>query len=106
MKLKRLGSVAEFSSEEVKKVSVYKGEKYEIKAICFEKGQKIPSHSHATSDEIFHVVKGKAMIKVGEEEWKGGHGMVVIGKAEIPHSVENIGDERLLLKSIFVPPLD
>lgn len=106
MKLKKLSAVAEFSPEEVKKISVYKSEHYEIKAICFEEGQKIPPHSHAKSDEMFQVVKGKARIKVGKEEWEAVHGTVVIGKAGIPHSVENIGNERLLLKSIFVPPLD
>ena len=106
MELKRLKSIAEFSLEEVKKIPVYKSEKYEIKALCFEVGQKIPSHSHANSDEIFQIVKGLAKITVGNDEYKVSHGGVVVGKNGISHSVENIGDKRLIVKSMFVPPLE
>jgi len=106
VRLKRSMEVAQFTDKGAQKVPLYKSKAFEIKVICFEKGQEIPPHTHKVSDEILHIIKGTALVTVGDESWTAGHGTVIIGKAGFVHAVKNTGKDRLVIRSIFIPPLD
>lgn len=55
-------------------------------------GLGIPPHVHDREDEIIHVVDGKFMIILGEEQRVAEAGDVIFFPRHIPHAFQNIGD--------------
>jgi mannose-6-phosphate isomerase-like protein (cupin superfamily) len=55
-----------------------------------------------TEDEIYHVVRGRATIRVGDETSPVGPGSVVFVPALVPHRFEAI-EEELGVLVVFVP---
>jgi mannose-6-phosphate isomerase-like protein (cupin superfamily)/rubredoxin len=70
-------------------------------------GQKVALHKHPTTDEVFFVIKGKLLFRVGNTTLVATKGDVVHGKMDIPHSFENTGDEPAVFLSVKGPkPVD
>jgi mannose-6-phosphate isomerase-like protein (cupin superfamily) len=64
-------------------------------------GQEDPQQPH-TEDEVYHVVRGRATIRVGEEDRPVGPGSVVYVAAGVPHRFHSI-EEQLELLVVFAP---
>lgn len=64
-------------------------------------GQDDPQQPH-TEDEVYHVVRGRAMIRVGEEDRPVGPGSVVYVAAGVPHCFHAI-EEELEVLVVFTP---
>jgi mannose-6-phosphate isomerase-like protein (cupin superfamily) len=60
-----------------------------------------PQSPH-TEDEVYHVVRGRATITVGEEEHPVSAGSIVFVGADVPHRFHDIEDELVVLV-IFGP---
>ena len=45
-----------------------------------------PLHVHANEDELFYVIEGEHVFRVGEEEFPAGPGAVVFGPRQVPHA--------------------
>lgn len=66
-----------------------------------EAGEDDRQQPHA-EDEVYHVLHGRAIIRVGEETRPVGPGSVVFVAARVPHRFEAIG-ERLEVLVFFAP---
>jgi mannose-6-phosphate isomerase-like protein (cupin superfamily) len=55
-----------------------------------------PQSPH-TEDELYHIVSGRAIIRVGEEDRPVGPGSVVFVSAGIPHRFHSIEDDLTIL---------
>jgi mannose-6-phosphate isomerase-like protein (cupin superfamily) len=64
-------------------------------------GGKDPQGPH-TEDEVYHVIRGRAAITVGDEEQPVGPGSIVFVGADVPHRFHDIEDELVVLV-IFGP---
>jgi mannose-6-phosphate isomerase-like protein (cupin superfamily) len=64
-------------------------------------GQDDPQQPH-TEDEIYHVVRGRATIRVADEDQPVGPGSVVFVAAGAPHTFHSI-KEQLELLVVFTP---
>jgi mannose-6-phosphate isomerase-like protein (cupin superfamily) len=64
-------------------------------------GSEDPQKPH-TEDEIYHVVRGHAMIRVADEDQPVGPGSVVYVAAGVPHRFHTI-EEELEILVIFAP---
>jgi quercetin dioxygenase-like cupin family protein len=64
-------------------------------------GQDDPQQPH-TEDEIYHVVRGRATIRVADEDQPVGPGSVVFVAAGVPHTFHTI-EEHLELLVVFTP---
>jgi len=64
-------------------------------------GSTDPQSPH-TEDEVYHVVRGRATITVGEEERPVSAGSIVFVGADVPHRFHDIEDELVVLV-IFGP---
>ena len=62
-----------------------------------------PTHVHAREDEIFYVLEGKHVFRVGDEEHEAGPGDLVFAPRGVPHSQRRLepGVGRLL--AMFSP---
>ena len=45
-----------------------------------------PLHAHANEDELFYVIEGEHVFRVGEEEFPAGPGAVVFAPRHVPHA--------------------
>jgi mannose-6-phosphate isomerase-like protein (cupin superfamily) len=64
-------------------------------------GSEDPRQPH-TEDEVYHVVRGQATIRVGEEDQPVGPGSVVYVAAHVPHKFHTI-EEDLEVLVFFAP---
>lgn len=64
---------------------------------CLEPGQVQAAHTHADADKFYFVLEGVGRFTVGDEGAEAGEGQVVWAPANVPHGVENQGQERLVL---------
>jgi mannose-6-phosphate isomerase-like protein (cupin superfamily) len=64
-------------------------------------GETDPQSPH-TEDEVYHVVRGRATITVGDEEHPVTAGSIVFVGADVPHRFHDIEDELVVLV-IFGP---
>jgi len=69
-----------------------------------EEGAVIPEHHHPWEHEIF-ILKGKCKITEGEEERVVNAGTAVFIRPDLPHSYENVGDEKVVFLCL-IPYLD
>ncbi len=66
----------------------------EIVKITLEKGAVVPTHTTPV-DVIFFILKGTAIIKIGEEEKEAVKGNMIESPKDIPHSLYNKSDEEM-----------
>lgn len=45
-----------------------------------------PLHVHAHEDELFYVIEGEHVFRVGEKEFRAGPGAVVFAPRDVPHA--------------------
>jgi mannose-6-phosphate isomerase-like protein (cupin superfamily) len=64
-------------------------------------GTEDPQQPH-TEDEIYHVVRGRATIRVADEDRPVGPGSVIYVAATVPHRFHTI-EEDLEILVIFAP---
>jgi mannose-6-phosphate isomerase-like protein (cupin superfamily) len=64
-------------------------------------GHEDPQQPH-TEDEVYHVVRGRATIRVADEERPVGPGSVVYVAAGVPHTFHTI-EEELEVLVVFTP---
>jgi len=64
-------------------------------------GADDPQQPH-TEDEVYHVVRGRAVVRVGEEDRPVGPGSVVFVAAGVVHRFHSI-EEDLELLVVFAP---
>ena len=55
-----------------------------------------------TEDEVYHVIRGRATITVGEEEHAVTPGSIVFVGADVPHRFDDI-EEELVVLVVFGP---
>ncbi|MFQ5444288.1 MAG: cupin domain-containing protein [Nitrospinales bacterium] len=92
-----------FSSEKMKKVSLFDSDRFFCDIYCLEPGQKQKIHAHADSDKVYYVLEGKGSVTVGEEERGICAGEITMAPAGEVHGVANgSGDPLVLL--VFMAP--
>ncbi len=69
-------------------------------------GSEQPVHAHPDNEQVYVIVRGRAMMKAGEEEREVGPGTLVFIPPRTDHAIHNIGDESLLYVSATAPPFD
>jgi mannose-6-phosphate isomerase-like protein (cupin superfamily) len=70
----------------------------------FKPGEDLKPHTHAESDEIYYVIKGKGHLRVGAEELELAEGTAAIVPSGKEHSLKNDGKEILQVAFITSPP--
>lgn len=70
---------------------------------CLEPGQIQPDHSHSGRDKLYFVVEGTGEFTIGAETARLGPGGLAWAPADTPHSVVNVGAERLTMLIAMAP---
>ena len=63
-----------------------------------------PLHVHANEDELFYVIEGEHVFRVGEEEYRAGPGAVVFGPRHVPHEHRRVVPRTGRFLTVVSPP--
>jgi mannose-6-phosphate isomerase-like protein (cupin superfamily) len=69
-------------------------------------GSEQPLHDHPKSEQVYVVVRGRGLMKVGEEEQEVRAGTLVLIPPGTSHAIRNTGSEPLVFVSATAPPFD
>jgi quercetin dioxygenase-like cupin family protein len=100
---KKLSEAMQFSSEKMKKNSLFETGNFFCDTYCFEPGQSQSPHTHAREDKVYYVVEGRGVFRVGDEERELEPGEIALAPAGQSHGVENRSQQRLVTL-VFVTP--
>jgi quercetin dioxygenase-like cupin family protein len=100
---KKLADLTNFSTEKMKKNSVFETDRFFCDTYCFEAGQSQSPHTHAHEDKVYYVLDGRGVFTVGDEERELGPGEIALAPAGQSHGVANRSQQRLVTL-VFVTP--
>ena len=69
------------------------------------KGQSTPHH-HKVIEEIYYILDGEGLLRVGDEEYRIKQGTIAYIPPEVIHTLINVGKRGLKLLVIDHPPYD
>ena len=69
-------------------------------------GSEQPVHGHSENEQVYVIVRGRGVMKVGEEQRELGPGTLVFVPPGTDHAIRNNGQEVLLYVSATAPPFD
>ena len=96
-------SLVHFSDEKMQKIPLFDSTKYFCDLYCLKPGQDQRIHSHAESDKIYFVLRGRGMFHIGGEERELVTGEAVVARPGEPHGVRNGSVEDLVLLVFMTP---
>jgi len=103
MEIRRIQDLICFSDEKMQKVPVFESPKYFCDIYCLKPGQDQRVHSHAESDKIYFVLRGKGQFHIAGEEKELVEGEAVIARPEQDHGVKNSSAVDLVLLVFMIP---
>ena len=63
-----------------------------------------PLHVHANEDELFYVIAGDHVLRVGDEEFAAGPGAVVFAPRQVPHAHRRVVPRTGRFLTMVSPP--
>jgi mannose-6-phosphate isomerase-like protein (cupin superfamily) len=71
-----------------------------------EPGGEQQLHVHKREEQAYVIVRGRGMMKAGDEEREVRSGSLVFIPPGTPHAIRNTGDDTLTFVSAASPPID
>jgi quercetin dioxygenase-like cupin family protein len=103
MEVRRIEDLIRFSDEKMQKVQLFDSAQYFCDLYCLKPGQDQRIHSHAESDKIYFVLRGRGRFHIAGEERELSSGEAVIAKPGQDHGVKNSAVEDLVLLVFMTP---
>jgi quercetin dioxygenase-like cupin family protein len=103
MEVRRIEDLIRFSDEKMQKVQLFDSAKYFCDLYCLKSGQDQRIHSHAESDKIYFVLRGKGSFHIAGEERELSSGEAVVAKPGQDHGVKNSAAEDLVVLVFMTP---
>ena len=100
METKNIGDLIRFSAEKMQKVPLFDSSNYFCDLYCLKPGQDQRVHSHAGSDKIYFVLRGRGVFHVGGDERELASGETVVARRT---GVKNASSEDLVLLVFMTP---
>lgn len=106
MEVRDVRDSVSFSTEKLKKNSLFDSPHLFYDTYCLLPGQSQKVHTHVSSDKVYHVLEGTGRFTVGGEERDLGVGHAVIARAGEEHGVRNDTQGNLVLLVTMAPRPD
>ena len=65
-----------------------------------------PIHAHPENEQVYVIVRGRGLMKVGDEEQEVAAGTLIFVPPQTGHAIRNIGGEPLVYVSATAPPFE
>lgn len=103
METRNVEQLVRFSDEKMQKIPLFDSERCFYDLYCLKPGQDQRIHSHAESDKIYFVLRGKGLFHIAGEEKELGQGETAIARPDEAHGVRNASSEDLVLLVFMTP---
>ena len=103
MQVKNIESLVRFSDEKMQKIPLFDSTKYFCDLYCLKPGQDQRIHSHAESDKIYFVLRGRGIFHIAGEERELVADESVVARPGETHGVRNASDQDLVLLVFMTP---
>ena len=103
METRNVDQLIRFSDDKMQKIPLFDSAKYFCDLYCLKSGQDQRIHSHAESDKIYFVLRGKGRFHIGGEEQDLNAGQSVIARPNEAHGVRNVSADDLVLLVFMCP---
>ena len=103
METRNIPELIRFSDDKMQKVPLFDSAKYFCDLYCLKPGQDQRVHSHAESDKIYFVLRGRGVFHIAGEEKDLGTGEIVLAKPGQDHGVKNASNDDLVLLVFMTP---
>ena len=103
MEIRRIEELIRFSDEKMQKLPLFESSKYFCDLYCLKSGQDQRIHSHAESDKIYFVLRGRGFFHIAGDERELAEGQMVIAKPGEDHGVRNSAAEELVMLVFMTP---
>jgi quercetin dioxygenase-like cupin family protein len=103
METRNIGDLIRFSAEKMQKVPLFDSPNYFCDLYCLKSGQDQRVHTHAQSDKIYFVLRGRGVFHIAGEERELASGETVIARPGQDHGVKNASAEDLVLLVFMTP---
>jgi quercetin dioxygenase-like cupin family protein len=103
MEVQRIQELIRFSDQKMQKSTVFESGRYFCDLYCLKPGQDQRIHSHAESDKIYLVLRGKGLFHIAGEEKELVANEAVIERPGQDHGVKNSSAEELVLLVFMTP---
>lgn len=93
--IRKLGDVPIDQYEYADYKHLFKTNKVIMSHVSVNPGQSVPAHTHDNEEQTYWVIRGKGLLRLGENEYEveGGQGIYIPLGTE--HTIKNIGEEPL-----------
>lgn len=71
-----------------------------------EHGSEQPVHAHGANEQVYVIIRGRGIMRVGNEQQEVGPGTVVFVPPGTGHAILNAGEEPLVYVSATAPPFE
>ena len=103
MEVRSVRDLIRFSDDKMQKLPIFESPEYFCDLYCLKAGQDQRIHSHAESDKIYFVLRGKGIFHIGGQEKELGPDEIVVARPGEPHGVRNATNEDLVLLVFMTP---
>ena len=103
MKVVNVRDAFEFSSEKMKKVSLFDTDNFFCDIYCLEPSQFQKIHSHEGADKVYYVLEGQGKVTVGKEEKVLKQNEMTMAPSGEDHGVVNHTDDKLVMLVFMAP---
>ena len=69
-------------------------------------GSEQRTHAHPASEQVYVIIRGRGLMKVGHEEREVSAGTLIFIPPGVGHAIRNVGDEPLTYVSATSPPFE
>lgn len=69
-------------------------------------GSEQRAHLHEGQEQVYVIVRGRGLMRVGDEEQPVEAGTMILVPPQTLHSIRNVSDEPLIYVSATAPPFD
>lgn len=81
-------------------------ERLAVTWVVGEPGSEQEPHLHEHSEQAYVIVRGRGLMRVGEEAEEVTEGVLILIPAGAAHSIRNVADEPLVYVSATTPPFE
>ena len=71
-----------------------------------EPGSELAAHAHEANEQVYIIVRGRGIMRVGDEQQEVGPGTMVFTPPGAGHAIRNTGEEPLVYVSATAPPFE
>src|SRR5436853_7115311 len=103
METRNIEELVRFSDDKMQKIPLFDSSKYFCDLYCLKPGQDQRIHTHAESDKIYFVLRGKAAFHIAGEEKVLGPGATVIARTGQAHGARSAAAEELVVLVFMTP---